>query len=141
MLVQRTTDVNEAVDLFVKAGFTNFLYGMKRSELCGKKDLPMHEFGKYLSECDHANSFPQPRREGVPFHKRPFSSGHQFQTEPRNEPLPPSSNNNNNSVDKQIGVKEVKPEPQARKSYNTPITCHNCGEPGHIRPNCPHRGM
>ena len=29
-LVQGTTDVNEAVDLFVKAGVTNFLYGMKR---------------------------------------------------------------------------------------------------------------
>ena len=71
-IVQGTTDVNEAVDLFVKAGFTNFLYGMKRSELCGKKDLPMHEFGKYMSECDHANSFQQQRREGVPFHNVPL---------------------------------------------------------------------
>ena len=138
-IVQGTTDVNEAVDLFVKAGFTNFLYGMKRSELCGKKDLPMHEFGKYLSECDHANSFQQQRREGVPFHKRPFSSGRPSQTEPRHEPLPPTSYNNNSVVDKYSGVEEVKHEPQARRSFNNSITCHGCGEPGHIRPQCPHK--
>ena len=46
-LVQGAKDINEAVDMFVKAGFTNFLFGMKRSELCAKKDLPIHDFGNF----------------------------------------------------------------------------------------------
>ena len=33
------------------------------------------------------------------------------------------------------GASKSKPDRQGRK----PVTCHGCGEPGHIRPNCPHR--
>ena len=33
------------------------------------------------------------------------------------------------------GTKSVKSDRQNRK----PIVCHGCGEPGHIRPNCPNR--
>ena len=80
-LVQGAADMNEAVDMFVKAGFTNFLVGMKRSELCGKKDLPMHEFGKFLSECDHAVPFQPHRRDSIPFHKRSFNIGRPYQPE------------------------------------------------------------
>ena len=37
----------------MKAGFTNFFLGMKCSELCGKQELSMHDFGKFLGECDY----------------------------------------------------------------------------------------
>ena len=136
-IVLGAKDVMEAVDLIVKAGFTNFLFGMKRSELCGKKDLPMHDFGKYLSECDHAVPFQPHRREIVPFQERPFSSGRPYQADFRHEPLPHSNFNSNSFVDKHSGVKDIMHEPQPRKTYSNPVTCYNCGEPGHIKSQCP----
>ena len=59
-IVVGAADVMEAVDLVVKAGFTNFLSGMKRSELCGKRELSMHDFGKFLGECDYGSQFQAP---------------------------------------------------------------------------------
>ena len=91
----------------MKAGFTNFLFGMKSSELCGKKDLPMHDFGKYLSECDHAVPFQPHRRESVPFQERPSSSGRPYQADFRHEPLPHSNFNSNSFVDKDSGEKDI----------------------------------
>lgn len=87
----------DAVDLIVKAGFTNFLFEMRRSELCGKRELPMHEFGKFLGECDHGSSFQAPRQEHG----------------------------------------KVKNEFSGRKLFSNTVTCHGCGEIGHIRPQCP----
>ena len=139
-LVQGAADMNEAVDMFVKAGFTNFLVGMKRSELCGKKDLPMHEFGKFLSECDHAVPFQPHRRDSIPFHKRSFNTGRPYQPEPRHEPPPHSSFHSNNAFDNHSGgndIKDIKLEPQPRRNYSNPVTCFNCGEPGHIKSQCP----
>ena len=72
-LVVGAKDVVEAVDWIVKAGFTNFLQGMKRSELCVKRDLPVLEFGKFLGECDSASTYHSPRRESQ-FPRRPFNS-------------------------------------------------------------------
>ena len=33
-------------------------------------------------------------------------------------------------------VERVKHEPQPRKTYSNPVTCYNCGEPGHIKSQC-----
>jgi hypothetical protein len=46
-------------------------------------------------------------------------------------------------VDKGKAVMEVEvpiiPQPPAKLPIRRkPLTCHHCGEPGHIRPNCPH---
>jgi hypothetical protein len=38
------------------------------------------------------------------------------------------------------GEVPVIPQPPAKLPIKRkPLTCHQCGEPGHIRPNCPHR--
>jgi hypothetical protein len=47
-------------------------------------------------------------------------------------------------VDKGKAVMEgevpIIPQPPAKLPIRRkPLTCHHCGEPGHIRPNCPHR--
>ena len=136
-MVVGAKDIMEAVDLVVKAGFTNFLSGMKRSELCGKRDLSMHEFGKFLGECDYGSSFQAPRRD-APFHRRPVSTGRQFTPEHRHEPLPPvNSNYNHLSGEEHSGATEVKQEFSSRKPFSNSVTCHECGEVGHIRPQCP----
>ena len=136
-IVVGAADVMEAVDLVVKAGFTNFLSGMKRSELCGKRELSMHDFGKFLGECDYGSQFQAPRWD-APFPRRPFSMGRQFTPEHRDEPLPPmNSYNNQTSCDKLSGVEEVKHEFSGRKPFSDSVTRHGCGEVGHIRPQCP----
>ena len=137
-LVQGVESVYEAVDLFVKAGFTNFLYGMKRSELCAKKDLPLHEFGKFLGDCDHPTPFLPHRSDSSNF-ERLFNQGRQHHFEPRHEPSP-HSNVPNNFRDQFTGgkdLKDIKTEPQTRRPFSNSVICHNCGEPGHIRPHCP----
>ena len=57
----------------------------------------MHDFGKFLGECDHGSSFQAPRQEH----------------------------------------REVKNEISGRKPFSNTVTCHGCGEIGHIRPQCP----
>ena len=46
-----------------------------------------------------------------------------------------ASQNSNAGASHSNGGKFVKGERQGRK----PITCYGCGEPGHIRPNCPNK--
>ena len=135
-IVEGAPDIRCCVELMVKAMFTNFLVGMKRSELCTKKDLPIHEIGKFLSDCDYSGHYPSSRKDSTFAYRRSFSSGRPLQVEPTTTP---PYNSNNNVDSKFVHNKEVKSEYIARKnpgSFNDPITCHNCGEPGHIRPNC-----
>ena len=48
-----------------------------------------------------------------------------------------NSYNNQTSSDKLSGVEEVKREFSGRKPFSDSVTCHGCGEVGHIRPQCP----
>ena len=60
-------------ELILKACFSNFLYGFKRTELCQKRDTALPVFLKFLSDCDNNARAVLGSRELPTTYKRSFS--------------------------------------------------------------------
>ena len=78
------------------------------------------------------------RREGSSYHRRSYSGSKSDNSERQVEVAHNSAPSP--SPKPVVGGKEVEPIPSGQKTPyngNNGSICHNCGEPGHIRPNCP----
>ena len=134
-IVDTAVDVQSAKELILKACFSNFLYGFKRTELCQKRNTPLPVFLKFLSDCDYNARAVLGSRELPTTYKRSFSDRRPYPVDSCS-PVPPSV-----GPKPSVGLEEVKTDPLKKvpPQSNFTVTCHNCGEPGHIRPNCPLR--
>ena len=72
-LIEGLEDKKAIAGMMVKACASNFLTGMHRTELCLKKDLPLHEYGKFLGDHDFSRYYSSGRREGSSYHRRAYS--------------------------------------------------------------------
>ena len=72
-LIEGLEDKKAIAGMMVKACASNFLTGMRRTELCLKKDLPLHEYGKFLGDHDFSSYYSSGRREGSSYHRRSYS--------------------------------------------------------------------
>ena len=103
---------------------------------------------KYEEDASFARSL-HPKASGGHYHKREYSNNMVHQQDGASSPSKPKSgsgyqgtNSSPSPVQGQGGSGSgEKPFKQAKpyKKERGPIVCYGCGEPGHIRPNCPNK--
>ena len=119
--------MEEACHVLVKAQFCNFIQGASRTELARKKDLPSQEFLQAFINAYQSNRvLYEPldhKGSGHSFNRKPFQEWEPGHEKPECKVEVPADKYHNPQVSK--------------NQFQVGITCHHCGEEGHIRPNCP----
>ena len=127
LLTEGTASVEEACHVLVKAQFCNFIQGASRTELARKKDLPSQEFLQAFINAYQSNRvLYEPldhKGSGHSFNRKPFQEWEPGHEKPECKVEVPADKYHNPQVSK--------------NQFQVGITCHHCGEEGHIRPNCP----
>ena len=129
LLTDGAASVEEACNLITKALFCNFIKGASRTDLTRKKDLPMHEFLQAFMDSIHLN------RSFYDSNEQKGSYSHYDRRQYRSSETGPASEKAN--VKSDIRDSKGSEESSGCGQFPSNIICHNCGEAGHIRPNCP----
>ena len=104
-----------------------YIQGASRTELARKKDLPSQEFLQAFINAYQSNRvLYEPldhKGSGHSFNRKPFQEWEPGHEKPECKVEVPADKYHNPQVSK--------------NQFQVGITCHHCGEEGHIRPNCP----
>ena len=128
--------VGEIVEQVILSRYLSLLPAECYSAVAGKSPKNGLEASRFVQEYEETRSYARRRQ--------PWKDNHHH---PRREPVPsggsspPSSGSGTpvgDSASKPSGGMTSKGG-KNEKSGRRPIICHSCGEPGHIKPNCPLR--
>ena len=131
--------VHDIVEKVILSRYLSLLPAECYSSVTGKAPKDGLEASRLAQEYEETRSYIRKRQ---PWKESYHHQKHEREAKSNRSISPPSggggSQSENSSVSKPSGGganSKSKPDRQGRR----PIICHGCGEPGHIKPNCPHR--